>query len=279
MNYNKNKKINQLCTLLMSITFLINCVGCSINTKPVNTEKVSVTVTMKDTLPEENVYTVSMSTTTDITTVYTTSYVTNIISSTNTNITTVLDICADDITTIGLPDSNTEQAEMEDYKSVVSPIIVDNIVSKKSLSSIISTTQTTSCGTTISEDVTTEISTNLENVNNVRKFVKTFSRGTYYPYPAGTKGGSTRTLIDCSIGDGNVKGSIASSYLYSMYGYNRDGRTKVYLEVPTHSEMNGYYYVDDCDAWNPNVIDFYYYSANNCPFQLEGVVTVNCYID
>ena len=64
-----------------------------------------------------------------------------------------------------------------------------------------------------------------------------------------------------------------------MYGYNRDGRTKVYLEVPTHSEMNGYYYVDDCDAWNPNVIDFYYYSANNCPFQLEGVVTVNCYID
>jgi hypothetical protein len=279
MNYNKNKKINQLCKLLMSITFLINCVGCSINTKPVNTEKVNVTVTMKDTLPEENVYTVSMSTTTNITTVCTTSYVTNIISSTNTNITTVLDICTDDITTIGLPESNTEQTEMEDYKSVVSPIIVDDIVSKKSHSSIISTTQTTSCSTTISENVTTEIFTNLDNVNNVRKFVKTFSRGTYYPYPAGTKGGSTRTLIDCSIGDGNVKGSIASSYLYSMYGYNRDGRTKVYLEVPTHSEMNGYYYVDDCDAWNPNVIDFYYYSANNCPFQLEGVVTVNCYID
>jgi hypothetical protein len=279
MNYNKNKKINQLCKLLMSITFLINCVGCSINTKPVNTEKVNVTVTMKDTLPEENVYTVSMSTTTDITIVCTTSYVTNIINSINTNITTVLDICTDDITTIGLPESNTEQTEMEDYKSVVSPIIVDNIVSKKSHSSIISTTQTTSCSTTISENVTTEIFTNLDNVNNVRKFVKTFSRGTYYPYPAGTKGGSTRTLIDCSIGDGNVKGSIASSYLYSMYGYDRDGRTKVYLELPTHSEMNGYYYVDDCNAWNPNVIDFYYYSANNCPFQLEGIVTVNCYID
>lgn len=279
MNFNKNKKINQLCKLLMSITFLINSVGCSINTEPITNEKVNVTVTMKDDLPEENVYTVNMSTITDITTVCTTSYVTNIISSINTNITTVLDICTDDIITIGLPDSNTEQAEMEDYKSVVSPIIVNDIVSKKSHSSIISTTQTTSCSTTISEDVTTEISTNLENVNNVRKFVKTFSRGTYYPYPAGTKGGSTRTLIDCSIGDGNVKGSIASSYLYSMYGYDRDGRTKVYLELPTHSEMNGYYYVDDCDAWNPNVIDFYYYSANNCPFQLEGIVTVNCYID
>jgi hypothetical protein len=278
MNYNKNKKNNQLCTLLMSITFLINSVGCSIDTEPVNTKKVNVTVTMKDTLPEENVYTVSMSTTTNITTVCTTSYVTNIISSTNTNITTVLDICTEAPTTIGLPDSNTEQTEMEDYKSVVSPIIVDDIVSKKSYSSIISTTQTTSCSTTISENVTTEIFTNLDTVNN-RKFVKTFSRGTYYPYPAGTKGGSTRTLIDCSIGDGNVKGSIASSYLYSMYGYNRDGRTKVYLEVPTHSEMNGYYYVDDCDAWNPNVIDFYYYSANNCPFQLEGILTVNCYID
>lgn len=279
MNYNKNKKINQLCTLLMSITFLINCAGCSINTEPVTNEKVNVTVTMKNTLPEESVYTVSMSNTTYITTVCTTSYVTNITSSINTDITTVLDICTEDPTTIGLPDSNTEQAEMEDYKSVVSPIIVDDVVSKKSLSSTISTTQTTSCSTTISETVTTEIFTNLDNVNNVRKFVKTFSRGTYYPYPAGTKGGSTRTLIDCSMGDKDVKGSVASSYLYSMYGYNRDGRTKVYLEVPTHSEMNGYYYVDDCDAWNPNVIDFYYYSANNCPFQLEGVVTVNCYID
>lgn len=110
-------------------------------------------------------------------------------------------------------------------------------------------------------------------------YVKNFSRGTYYAYGGPRKGGSQRQLIDCSIGDGAVKGSIASSYLYRNYGYNYNGkRTMVYLEIIGYPQMNGYYYLDDCDAGNPNVIDFFFLYGSNCPFQRQGVVQVDCYI-
>lgn len=110
-------------------------------------------------------------------------------------------------------------------------------------------------------------------------FVKTFSRGTYYCYGGSRRGGSGRTLVNCAYGDGTVKGSIASSYLYRNYGYNYNGsRTTVYLEVNGYSGMNGYYYVDDSDAGNSNVIDFFYYYGSECPFRNQGVVSVNCYI-
>jgi len=112
-------------------------------------------------------------------------------------------------------------------------------------------------------------------------YVKNFSRGTYYPAGYGACGGSGRSLIDCSWGDGNVQGSIASSYLYNTYGYNygSSGRTTVYLEVNDCPEMSGYYYVDDCDAGNPNVIDFFYNESGNCPFQYQGILQdVDCYI-
>lgn len=110
-------------------------------------------------------------------------------------------------------------------------------------------------------------------------YVKNFTRGTYYAYGGQRTGGSQRQLIDCSIGDGTVKGSIASSYLYGNYGYNYNGkRTMVYLEIENYSQMNGYYYLDDCDAGNSNVIDFYFLYESNCPFQEQGVVQVDCYI-
>lgn len=110
-------------------------------------------------------------------------------------------------------------------------------------------------------------------------YVKHFTRGTYYAYGGPRKGGSQRQLIDCSIGDGTVKGSIASSYLYRNYGYNYNGkRTMVYLEINGYPQMNGYYYLDDCDAGNPNVIDFFFLYGSNCPFQRQGVVQVDCYI-
>lgn len=110
-------------------------------------------------------------------------------------------------------------------------------------------------------------------------YVKYFSRGTYYPVAGTIYGGSGRLLIDCSWGDGTVKGSIASSYLYNTYGYNYNGkRTMLYLEIPGYESMNGYYYLDDCDAGNPNVIDFYYQYSSNCIFCRAGVVGVDCYI-
>ena len=115
--------------------------------------------------------------------------------------------------------------------------------------------------------------------NGSMTYVKNFTRGTYYAYRGQRIGGSQRQLIDCSIGDGTVKGSIASSYLYGNYGYNYNGkRTMVYLEIENYSQMNGYYYLDDCDAGNSNVIDFYFLYESNCPFQEQGVVQVDCYI-
>lgn len=110
-------------------------------------------------------------------------------------------------------------------------------------------------------------------------YVKSFTRGTYYAYGGPRNGGSQRQLIDCSIGDGTVKGSIASSYLYQNYGYNYNGkRTTVYLEIEGYSQMSGYYYLDDCDAGNSNVIDFFFLYESNCPFKEQGVVQVDCYI-
>lgn len=106
-------------------------------------------------------------------------------------------------------------------------------------------------------------------------------RGTYYgpEYSSRTiKGGSTRTLIDCSTG-GEVKGSIASYFLYNKYKYNRNGRTTVYLVVNDYPEMTGYYYLDDCCASYLNTtIDFYYSYASNVPFRNAGVISVDCYI-
>ena len=110
-------------------------------------------------------------------------------------------------------------------------------------------------------------------------YVKSFTRGTYYAYGGPRNGGSQRQLIDCSIGDGTVKGSIASSYLYQNYGYNYNGkRTTVYLEIEGYSQMSGYYYLDDCDAGNSNVIDFFFLYESNCSFKEQGVVQVDCYI-
>ena len=111
-------------------------------------------------------------------------------------------------------------------------------------------------------------------------YVKHFTRGTYYCYGYECYGGSGRYLYDCSYGAGNgIKGSIASSYLYSNYGYNYNGqRTTVYLEVNGYPELSGFYYVDDSDAGNWNVIDFFYIYGSNCPFANQGVVEVDCWI-
>lgn len=114
--------------------------------------------------------------------------------------------------------------------------------------------------------------------NSNETYVKRFTRGTYYCYGCAKKGGSGRSLIECNTSN-DINGSIASSYLYNAYGYKYSGgRTKVRLEVSGYPSMNGYYYLDDSDAGNPNVIDFYYIYASNCPFRNQGVVQVECWI-
>lgn len=138
------------------------------------------------------------------------------------------------------------------------------------------------------EPTVTDVTSSEVQDTSTLTYVKRFTRGTFYHtwgYPS--NGGSGRALLDCSYDNGDMKGSIASSYLYSNYSYNYNGnRTKVYLEVydkdgaTDYSFMNGWYYVDDCDAWNPAVIDFYYTSSSNAPYalQIDGVVEVECWI-
>ena len=117
-------------------------------------------------------------------------------------------------------------------------------------------------------------------VNENRTLIKTFSRGTYHCYGKSMNGGSGRQLISCAVGDDFAKGSIASSYLYKKYGYNYNGRrTYVYLDVKDFPEMTGYYYLDDSDAGNSNVIDFFYIYDSECPFKNIGVISVDCYVD
>lgn len=112
-------------------------------------------------------------------------------------------------------------------------------------------------------------------------YVKRFKRGTLYCYGCAKKGGSGRQLINCAWGNDEVRGSIASSYLYRNYGYKYSGgRTKVYLELPNYPSMNGYYYLDDSDAGNSEVIDFFCYYKNDLPFGADGtgVTPVDCWI-
>lgn len=105
-------------------------------------------------------------------------------------------------------------------------------------------------------------------------------RGTYYRGSTNPcRGGSGRTLIDCAYGSvaAGVKGSVACRYIYANYGYNVNGRTKVYIESDNYPSLNGWYYVDDCCA-SYSVIDFYYPNYGNCPFRNAGVISVRMYI-
>ena len=147
---------------------------------------------------------------------------------------------------------------------------------------ILTTKQTEYETTTTLESTMSGKKVSPEPVTNGNNFVKTFGRGTYYSVADESKayGGSGRSLYSCTT-DPNVeiKGSIACRFVYEKYGYNYDGsRTIVYLDIPSHPQMTGFYYVDDCCA-SRDTIDFYYYRTSDCPFQYDGVIhNISCYI-
>lgn len=145
------------------------------------------------------------------------------------------------------------------------------------------TTTTTTTVTQINE-TTTVITYGNEDVRTSANFVKTFTRGTYYPGLEGygstqVYGGSGRLLMDCSIKDDEIKGSVACKYIQERYGYNYNGaRTIVYLDIPEMPELSGFYFVDD-SCLRDDTIDFYFTYKANCPFMNQGVLTkISCYI-
>ena len=74
-------------------------------------------------------------------------------------------------------------------------------------------------------------------------------------------------------------GSVACKKVLDNYGYSYNGkRTTIYLEVPEMPELTGYYFVDDCCS-SDCVIDLYYSTPSNCPFENIGVIhNAMCYI-
>ncbi len=162
-------------------------------------------------------------------------------------------------------------------------IVIPDETTVKSTKATISTTtikiETTACVTT-----TTQVVIGNEDVRSSANFVKTFTRGTYYPGWEGygstqVYGGSGRLLMDCSIKDDEIKGSVACKYIQEKYGYNYNGaRTIVYLDIPEVPDMSGFYSVDD-SCLRDDTIDFYFTYKANCSFMNQGVLTkISCYI-
>ncbi len=143
---------------------------------------------------------------------------------------------------------------------------------------------TTTTVAQINETTTVAVTYGSEDVRSSANFVKTFTRGTYYPGWEGygstqVYGGSGRLLMDCSIKDDEIKGSVACKYIQEKYGYDYNGaRTIVYLDIPEVPDMSGFYFLDD-SCLRYDTIDFYFTYKANCPFKDQGVLnTITCYI-
>lgn len=103
---------------------------------------------------------------------------------------------------------------------------------------------------------------------------------TYYPetaYYPGVCGGSGRTLRGYGDYSDGIRGSVACRTIQESYGYNRNGRTTVYLEFPSYPCMNGNYWVDDC-CGAYGTIDVFVWSEWACPFGYDGVTWADCWI-
>lgn len=226
------------------------------------------------------------------------SSITNIIETTSTELSTTVEILTSSTTTSVKTDTDTNLVEevtttssvstdattTEDtIISIINPqiiVIPDETTARSTKATTITTTVKTTKIETTPISTTNQVVIGNEDVRNSANFVKTFTRGTYYCYEkTNVCSGSGRLLMDCSIKDDEIKGSVACRYIYEKYGYNYNGaRTIVYLDIPEQSSMSGFYFIDDCCASN-DVIDFFFYYANNCPFKNQGVLTkISCYI-
>lgn len=189
-------------------------------------------------------------------------------------------VCSSDTTTLSATNT-TETTTTETTTITTTTVTTTTTTEPPVIKTTIYTTLTESC-------VVSDQSDSCRMVYDA--VYKVFTHGTYYCDYSGKEGGSGRKLIDCSVGDGIIKGSVASRFLYDELGYNLHGnRTVVYLEIPEFPEMNGLYYLDDSSTAEDitvenmtidanETIDFFYTNANNCPFQNIGVITVKCYL-
>ena len=150
-------------------------------------------------------------------------------------------------------------------------------VSAPSVSETLETTMTVSATCTTAIITTTEVTTTTESIPH-EEYLGVF-RGTYYRgncVPC--KGGSGRWLKSCYVSDDEIRGSVACRAVYERYGYSLNGNpTVVRLKCSTHPEIDGLYTVDDCCA-SLSVMDFYFEDYGRCPWQFDGVVSVEAWV-
>lgn len=153
---------------------------------------------------------------------------------------------------------------------VSAPVVETTTVVSATTTDILTTHVTTTVNTTT--EATTIESTPLEEYLGV--FRGTYYRGNCVP----CKGGSGRWLKSCYVSDDEIRGSVACRAVYERYGYSLNGNpTVVRLKCSSHPEINGLYTVDDCCA-SLSVMDFYFEDYSRCPWQFDGVVSVEAWV-
>lgn len=278
---NKSKKLYIYATVMI-VSFLFAVIACitivlknivsfnsyesssiyEIETTCTTSETLSTTYSTSTNTLTTSTYTQTSSTTTETSKMITSKYTPN----ETTTVTTLTD--------------SDQVIAITNYQIVVIP----DETTVKSTKAITSTTTTKIETTTYVTTTTTQVVIGNEDVRSSANFVKTFTRGTYYPGweaygSTQVYGGSGRLLMDCSIKDDEIKGSVACKYIQEKYGYNYNGvRTIVYLDIPEMPELSGFYFLDDC-CGRYDTIDFYFTYKANCPFMNQGVLkTITCYI-
>lgn len=214
--------------------------------------------------------TLSTTYSTSTNTVTTSTYTQTSSTATETSQTITSEYSSSETTTVTTLTDNDQIIAITNYQIVVIP---DETTVLTTITTVAQTNETTTVVTYGNEDV-----------RSSANFVKTFTRGTYYPGweaygSTQVYGGSGRLLMDCSIKDDEIKGSVACKYIQEKYGYNYNGaRTIVYLDIPEMTELSGFYFVDD-SCLRYDTIDFYFTYEANCPFKNQGVLTkISCYV-
>lgn len=164
-----------------------------------------------------------------------------------------------------IPDPATIESEASDVVSMIET------------TSITTDTTTTTITTTTSYSETTYTTTTTSDPKNNLLYLGEYT-GTYFKgdmCPCYGKAG--RILIDCYPKEDTYKGSVAAVAISDQYGFDMNGKTMIYIEIPSYPEMNGWYSIDDQNA-DGNIIDFYFPDYALCPWQNDGVTTVYAWI-
>lgn len=166
-------------------------------------------------------------------------------------------------------------------KSDRTSVVADTTTCTTTTTTTMSTTTTTTLTTTVTTTTETTTTTTATTYDFKERLIDYgYFTGTYYhgEYTNPCPGGSGRMLEDCTPKSNDTKGSVACKRIQSEYGYNVNGRTRVYLEIDGYPDMNGWYWVDDaCESYS--VVDFYFINYSSCPWENDGLSRVHLWME